>query len=400
MKSSEARPQRYQKVSPQIPPWRDERAIRAVAQVISSVLIVGLVISFAVNLLKAADRRGLRLGFDFLNQTAGFPIGETIIPYDPSQTFGYAFLAGVLNTIKAAAVGIVLASLLGTLVGLARLSSNWLVSRLALVYIELHRNIPLLVLLFLWYFSVFTRMPPVKEAIHWPGPVYLSQRGLYTVWGKLTASGSIWVISVLLGATLATVAFIALRRRREATGKPTHFVAVALVLLIGIPSAGWILAGGRPIEPTVPVLQGFNFRGGLHLTPEFAALLVALVMYTAAFIAEAVRSGIQAVSRGQLEAARAIGLNHAQILGLVVLPQALRAIIPPLISQYLNLTKNSSLALAIGYPELFTVGRIMINQAGRAVPVFAMIMVSYLMMSLFTSVVLNLYNRRVQFVER
>jgi general L-amino acid transport system permease protein len=387
-------------ISQTTPFWRDERVLRAFSQILSAVLIIGFLVWVGANLFGSAQQRGLSLGYDFLDESAGFPIGESVIEYDPARSFGYAFGVGVLNTLKVALVGILLATVLGTVVGLARLSDNWLLSRIALVYIELHRNIPLLVLLFLWYFAVFSGFPSVQEAIVWPGPIYLSKRGLFMVWGKLNPGGEIWIASLIVGILLSTIVFFSLRKRREVTGRPTYFGGISLALLVGLPLAGWFLSGGQPIQLTYPQLEQFNFQGGMELTPEFAALLVGLVTYTAAFIAEVVRAGIQAVDRGQLEAARAVGLSHSQILLLVIIPQALRVIIPPLISQYLNLTKNSSLALAIGYPDLFTVGRIMINQAGRAVPVFGMIMASYLAMSLITSVVLNVYNRRIQFVQR
>jgi general L-amino acid transport system permease protein len=384
-----------------VPLWRDERFLRGLAQVISAVVVLGLLAWVVANVLAAANQRGLGLGFSFLVESAGFPIGESPVPYDPSRPFSYAFLVGILNTLKVIVVGILMTTLLGTAVGLARLSSNWLVSRIALIYIEGHRNIPLLVLLFLWYRGVFTtRLPHVEDSIQWPGPIYLSQRGVNMPWPYFNPGGWIFAASIGLGVLLAIIAWTYLVRLRERTGQPTYFAAVAAAILILTPILGFLLSGGDPVRWDIPVLQAFNFKGGVQLTPEFAALLIGLVMYTAAFIAEVVRAGIQSVSLGQLEAARAIGLNASQVLGLVIFPQALRVIIPPLISQYLNLTKNSSLAFFIGYPELFSIGRIMINQAGRAVPVFAMIMGSYLVMSLLTSTVLNIYNRRIQFVER
>jgi general L-amino acid transport system permease protein len=384
----------------EIPFWRDERNLRAVAQIVSAVLIVGFVVLIVLNFFDAADKRGLSLGYDFLSEAAGFPITESTIEYDPSRSFGYAFMAGVVNTLRVAIIGIVLATILGTIVGIARLSTNWLVSKLALVYIEFHRNIPLIVLLFMWFFAAFQQFPSVGESITISNFLYLNQRGVYMTWFNLSPTGGNWLIFLAVGITLAIVAWVVLRRIRERTGQPTYFAGVSLGILVLLPLIGWFVVGERPLILNIPVLETYNFTGGLRLTPEFTSLLIGLVMYTAAFIAEVVRAGIQAVSRGQLEAAQAVGLGPFQVLGLVIIPQALRVIIPPLISQYLNLTKNSSLALAIGYADLFNVGRIMINQAGRAVPVFSMIMVSYLAMSLFTSAVLNIYNRRIQFVER
>ncbi|MGD9091587.1 MAG: ABC transporter permease subunit [Anaerolineales bacterium] len=382
------------------PFWRDERVLRIIAQVVSTVLVIGFIIFLVINFFGAAEQRGLSLSYDFLSEAAGFPISESPIPYDPSFSFGYAFIVGILNTLKVTIVGIIVATILGTLVGLARLSSNWLLSRIALIYIEFHRNIPLLVLLFLWYFAVFQRLPPVKESAQWPGPIYLNQRGLYLTWPRLSSTGLIFLIFLFLGVGLAIIAWVVLRRLREVTGRPTYFGAVSLGLLILFPTIGWVISGGEPLVIDIPSLEGFNFQGGLRLTLEFTALFVGLTMYTAAFIAEVVRAGIQAVSRGQLEAAMAVGLNNMQVLGLVIIPQAMRVIIPPMISQYLNLAKNSSLAIAIGYLDLFFAGRTIINQAGRAVPVFSMIMASYLIISIITSIILNFYNRRIQFVER
>jgi general L-amino acid transport system permease protein len=386
--------------SDRIPLWRDERVLRITAQLISAVVVIGGLIWFVLNLLEAAEQRGLSLGFEFIKDTAGFPISESVIPYDDSYPFGTAFLVGLLNTLKVAVVGVLAATVLGTLVGLARLSTNWLFSRIALIYIELHRNIPLLVLLFIWYFAVFNKLPPAKESLEIPGPSYLNQRGLYLTWPRLTEAGTSFLIFFIIGAVLAIVTWIYLLNLRERLGRNTYFAGASLSVLFLFSLIGLALSGWNPFWIDTPVFEGFNFSGGLRLTPEFAALLVGLVMYTAAFIAEVVRAGIQAVDRGQMEAARAIGLSPSQVLGLVIIPQALRVIIPPMISQYLNLTKNSSLALAIGYADVFNVGRIMINQAGRAVPIFGMIMLTYLIMSLITSLILNIYNRRIQFEAR
>ena len=386
--------------SEKTPLWRDERVLRMTAQVISAVIILGFFFWAVVNFLAITTQRGMPLTFGFLKEPAGFPISESFIPYDPTMSFGRAFLAGLTNTLVVSAAGIVLSTVIGLVVGLARLSSNWLLSRIALAFIEFHRNIPLLVLLFLLYFGVFTRLPRVKESIRLPGPIYLSQRGLYLAWPRFTETGDVFLGFTVAGVILAVVAWKVLRRIQETTGRLTYFSWVSLGILVLIPLIGWFVSGGSPLWMDIPVLEGFNFKGGLRLTPEFATMLVGLTTYTAAFNAEVIRAGIQSVRKGQVEAARALGLRNHQILGLIVIPQALRVVIPPLISQYLNLTKNSSLALTIGYQELFAVGKITINQAGRAVPVFVMIMATYLGLSLLTSLVLNIYNRRVQFTER
>jgi len=388
------------RIRQKIPLWRDERALKAVAQIVSAIIIIGFLYWGISNFLTITEQRGMPLTYQFLKEPAGFPVAESYIAYEPTMSFGRAFTVGLVNTLVVSVSGIVLATLLGLIVGLARLSSNWLVNRTALAFIEFHRNIPLLVLLFLWYFGVFTRLPRVKESIILAGPVYINQRGIYLIWLRLTETGGVFLAFALVGVMLSITAWMVLRRIRETHGRETYFGGVSLAILILIPFIGWFVSGGEPFQPNEPVLQGFNFQGGLRLSPEFAALLIGLTTYTAAFIAEVFRAGILAVRKGQIEAARALGLKNNQVLSLIILPQALRVVIPPLISQYLNLTKNSSLALTIGYQELFAVGKITINQAGRAVPVFLMVMATYLVISLLTSLILNIYNRRVQFIEK
>ncbi len=383
-----------------IPLWRDVRVLQATGQLVSVVLVVSLLVFLVANLMSAADERGLSLGFDFLGQEAGFPIGESVIDYEPADSFLYAFGVGIINTLKAALLGVLLATVLGVVVGLARLSSNWLVRNLAGVYIQTIRNVPLLVQLFFWYFAVFQALPLVKEAIRLPGPVYLSNRGLFMVWPRTSSSFDGWLVFLAVGLAVAVALRFALSRREQRSGRPSHAIVVPWLTFAAIAVVGWLAADGSPVVRSVPALGEFNFEGGARITPEFGALLVGLVLYTATFIAEIVRAGIQSVNRGQSDAALALGLSSFQTTRLVVFPQALRVIVPPLISQYLNLTKNSSLAVAIAYPELFTVGRTMINQAGRAVPIFLLIMAAYLAMSLTWAAVGNLYNRRVQVVER
>ena len=383
-----------------VPLWRDVVVLKWVAQIVSAILVIALIFFLISNLLQAAEARGLGLGFSFLRVAAGFPMSESVIPYDPSRSFGYALWVGFLNTIKVSILGIILATILGLVAALARLSSNWLVRSIAGMYVNIIRNIPLLVQLFIWYFAIFQELPGVNQSITLPGPVFLSQRGLYMVGMLPTSTFSEWLPYLVAGIVLGGVVHRLLLRYQVRTGKATYPALAGLVLLVGLPVAGWLLSSAPPLEKSVPVLGSFNFSGGMRLTPEYAALLAGLVVYTGAFIAEVIRGGILSVSKGQTEAAKAMGLNSLQILRLVVLPLALRVIIPPLISQYLNLTKNSSLAIAIGYVDLFFVGRTIINQAGQAVPVFLLIMAIYLGLSLLTSFILNIYNKRVQVVER
>jgi general L-amino acid transport system permease protein len=382
------------------PLWRDDRVIKGVVQVVSAIFVIGFLYFLLSNAYIAAQNRNLALGFDFLQEAAGFPIGESIfVQYDPSMSFGQAFAVGVLNTLKVAIIGVILATALGIIVGVARLSSNLLISSIASVYIEIVRNVPLLVLLFFIFFGLFQQLPSVQESIALGNFLFLNQRGVYIVWFLTSGSTLTWSIILAAAFILAMLAFVILGQYQLRTGRSTYPGWVALAILIVVPLVGWFIMPEQPLNLDLPILGKFNFDGGIAFTTQFSALLLGLVLYTGAFIAEIVRAGIQAVSKGQVEAAKSIGLKPFQSLQLVVFPQALRVIIPPLISQYLNLTKNSSLAIAIGYPDLFAVGRIMINQAGRPVPIFLMIMGTYLLMSLTYSVILNLYNRRIAFVE-
>lgn len=380
-----------------VPFWRDVRVLRIVGQV-AVIAVVGIVAAILVNnLMTAMNERGLGFGFSFLGRTAGFEISESPIPYAATDTYGTAFIVGLLNTLFVSFVGIVLATVLGILVGMARLSSNWLVARVASGYVELIRNTPLLVQLFIIYFAVFLQLPPVIETLSVGDTVFLNQRGVFVPGPQLTSGLPLWLAFVAAGIGLLVVAR-RISKRREDAGQPVHGLRAAgwLALLAAV-GLGWVVSG--PVAFDLPIRERFNFVGGLALSPEFTALLVGLVVYTAAFIGEVVRGGIQAVRRGQLEAARALGLSEGQTLRLIVFPQALRIIVPPLTSQYLNLAKNSSLAIAIGYPDLFKVGQTMANQTGQPVPVIILVMSTYLAISLVTSLLMNLYNRRVQVEE-
>jgi len=381
-----------------VPLWRDVRVLRIAAQIVA-VVIVGLIVAFMVrNLLDAMNQRGLGFGFGFLNRSAGFDISESPIPYSSTATYGTAFLVGLLNTLFVSFIGIILATILGILVGVARLSPNWLLRRITSSYVELMRNTPLLVQLFISYFAVLLQLPSVGQTLTLPGSVFLNQRGVFVPGPQLNATFPLFLGFVLAGIGIVVIARIVARRREDA-GKPIRGLRMLGWLgLLALVTLGWFVAA--PVTFDLPVRDRFNFSGGLALSPEFTALLVGLVLYTAAFIGEVVRGGIQAVRRGQLEAARALGLSEGDTLRLIVFPQALRIIVPPLTNQYLNLAKNSSLAVAIGYPDLFKVGQTMANQTGQPVPVILMVMATYLAISLLISLFLNLYNRRVQVLER
>jgi general L-amino acid transport system permease protein len=300
------------------------------------------------------------------------------------------------------ALGIVLTTVVGVLVGVARLSSNWLINKFAAAYVGLIRNTPLLLQLMFWYFGVVIQLPSVRNAIELPGPIFLTQRGVYMAWAEGTATFPAWRVYLLLAFISIFVIWFGLRTMQKRAVLPlSPWWNLAYVLIpIAIIWLGAALQPEPPLRPFVPELSGLNFRGGLRLTPEFAALLFGLVTYTAAFIAEIVRAGILAVAKGQVEAARSLGLTTGQTLRLIVFPQALRIMVPPVTSQYLNLAKNSSLAIGIGYPDLFSVAGIVFNQTGAVLEIVTIMMLSYLSISLFISLLMNIYNRRIQLVER
>ena len=381
-----------------VPPWRDVRVLRIAAQIFV-LLVVGVVAALMVrNLMSAMTERGVGFGFGFLNRSAGFDISESPIPYSSTDTYAKAFLVGLLNTLFVSFIGIILATVLGVLVGVARLSPNWLLRRITSAYVELMRNTPLLVQLVLIYFAVLLQLPSVAQTLTLPGSIFLNQRGVFVPGPQLAAGLPVWAVFVAVGIAVLVVAR-RISRRREDDGRPVPGLrALGWLVLLVLATIGWIVAA--PMTFDLPVRERFNFIGGLSLSPEFTALLVGLVLYTAAFIGEVVRGGIQAVRQGQLEAARALGLSEGDTLRMIIFPQALRIIVPPLTSQYLNLAKNSSLAVAIGYPDLFKVGQTMANQTGQPVPVIILIMGTYLVISLATSLLMNIYNRRVQVLER
>ncbi|EOU2464241.1 amino acid ABC transporter permease [Vibrio navarrensis] len=369
-------------------------------QVLAILALVFFFYTIVNNALTNLESRGIATGFDFLSQEAGFGIGLTLIEYDETHSYGTTFVVGLLNTALVSFLGIIVATFLGFVIGIARLSTNWLVSRFAAVYIETFRNIPLLLQIFFWYFAVLQALPSPRASISLGEYVFLNVRGLFFP-KPIFESGSAFVFAALIAGVLATI-FIGIwaKNKQKLTGQQTPMGRIAFSLVIVLPVLVYFIAGS-PIAFEYPELKGFNFRGGISIIPELAALLVALSIYTAAFIAEIVRSGINAVSHGQTEAAMSLGLPRARTLKLVIIPQALRIIIPPLTSQYLNLTKNSSLAMAIGYPDLVSVfAGTTLNQTGQAIEIIAMTMAVYLTLSLLTSALMNLYNKKVALVER
>ncbi|MER0394968.1 amino acid ABC transporter permease [Vibrio vulnificus] len=371
-----------------------------VFQVIAILALVFFFYTIVNNALTNLNARGIATGFDFLSQEAGFGIGLTLIEYDETFSYGRTFVIGLLNTALVSFLGIILATVLGFVIGIARLSSNWLVSRFAAIYIEIFRNIPLLLQIFFWYFAVLQALPSPRQSISLGEAIFLNVRGLFFP-KPIFEAGSAFIFAALFAGIIATI-FIGVwaRNKQKLTGQQTPMGRIALALIVGLPALVYFVSG-MPVSAEYPALKGFNYQGGISIIPELAALLVALSIYTAAFIAEIVRSGINAVSHGQTEAAMSLGLPRSRTLKLIIIPQALRIIIPPLTSQYLNLTKNSSLAMAIGYPDLVSVfAGTTLNQTGQAIEIIAMTMGVYLTLSLVTSALMNIYNKKVALVER
>ncbi|MGL4205936.1 MAG: amino acid ABC transporter permease [Aeromonadaceae bacterium] len=381
--------------------WYYNSTVRAyLFQLLVAVAVGGTLLYIISNTLHNMQTRGIASGFDFLSHRAGFGIIQTLIPYDESYSYGRTFLVGLMNTLLVSAMGIVLATLLGFVLGVARLSKNWLVSRVATLYVEVFRNIPLLLQIFFWYFAVLRTLPSPRQSLSWGDSLFLNIRGLYLP-APIFEEGAGYVLLSLLVALVASGWLMRrARQQRLATGRSFAAGKLAIALIVLLPGLTFFMVG-RPIALDMPHLMGFNFKGGMTVIPELAALLIALTIYTAAFIAEIVRSGINAVNKGQSEAADALSLSRVQTLRLVVIPQALRVIIPPLTSQYLNLIKNSSLATAIGYPDLVSVFMgTTLNQTGQAIEVTAMTMAVYLLISITTSFLMNTYNRKMALVER
>jgi len=380
--------------------WNDPTFRSITFQVLAVVVIGWFFYTIFSNTLHNMESRGITTGFAFLDSTAGFGILMSLIEYDETYTYGRTFIVGLLNTLLVSVLGIIAATILGFIVGVARLSHNWLIAKLATVYVETLRNIPLLLQIFFWYFAVLQALPHPRNSLNFADSVFFNARGLY-VPGPVPESGfglisAVFFIAIVVSVLIARWA----RIRQERTGQQFPVFLTSIGLILGVPILMFLVMG-MPMSLDYPALKGFNFQGGITIIPELIALWLALSLYTAAFIAEIVRAGIQGVSHGQTEAARALGIRNSPTLRLVVIPQAMRIIIPPLTSQYLNLAKNSSLATAIGYPDL--VGVFMgttLNQTGQAVEIVAMTMAVYLAMSLLISGFMNWFNKKMALVER
>lgn len=368
-------------------------------QAVVFISVFALVYWIIGNTAANLQRLNIASGYDFLRSRAGFDVSQTLISYDADSNYARAFLVGLLNTLYVAILGIITASIIGFLVGIGRLSGNWLIAKICTIYVEIFRNIPPLLVIFFWYFGVLSVLPEVRGSYALPFDTYLNKRGFFfpsMIWEEKS-----WLILVSL--IVAIIAAFILHRwaklRQVKTGQIFPFWRVAFALIVGLPVLTFFITG-MPVSFDVPKLGAFNLSGGSQVKPEFLALYLALSFYTASFIAETVRGGIKGVNKGQSEAAAALGLRRTQAMRFVVVPQAMRIIIPPLSSQYLNLTKNSSLAIAIGYPDLMAVGGTVLNQTGQAVEVVAIWMAVYLGISLITSGFMNWFNAKMALVER
>jgi general L-amino acid transport system permease protein len=375
--------------------------VRQIAWQLALLALLAFAAAWIVN--NAAEnlrRQNIASGFDFLGRTAGFDIAQSLIEYSNTSTYGRAFWVGLLNTLLVAGLGIAAATVLGFIIGIARLSSNWLIARLAAAYVEVLRNLPLLLQLFFWYFAVLKSLPSPRQSYALPGGAFLSVRGLNLPAPVPQPGFAVVAVALAVGLALAAFVWWWAKRRQARTGQRFPVLWTALAAILGVPLVAF-LAGGAPLSLDYPELRGFNFQGGIAVQPELIALWLGLATYTASFIAEIVRAGIQGVAKGQTEAAQALGLSRGQVLRLVIVPQATRIIIPPLTNQYLNLTKNSSLAVAIGYPDFVSVfAGTVLNQTGQAIEVILMTMGVYLALSLLTSLFMNWFNRRMALVER
>ncbi len=380
--------------------WNDPKVRALFFQVL---LIIGLGYFLMVivdNTLANMRARGITTGFAFLDEPAGFGILQTLIPYTEADTYGRTFIVGLLNTLLVSGLGILFATILGFIMGVARLSRNWLIAKLAALYIETFRNVPLLLQIFFWYFAVLGALPGVRQSLDLGFGIQFNNRGLYLPEPIPESGFNIVLWLALIGFVASRFVKRWARKRQDETGQPFPVFLTTIGLTFGLPLIVFLLMGA-PLHWSYPELKGFNFKGGMTIIPELLSLLLALTIYTGTFIAETVRAGINSVSHGQTEAALALGLTRTQTMRLVIIPQALRVIIPPLTSQYLNLTKNSSLATAVGYPDLVAVFMgTTLNQTGQAVEITAMTMAVYLTISLTISFFMNWYNKRVALIER
>lgn len=379
--------------------WNDQKTRAVLYQIVTAAFVAFLGYYLISNVQSNMAKQSIASGFGFIEKEASFEIGESLINYSAADTYGKALIVGVLNTLKVSLVGMLLTTILGTIVGVCTLSTNWLISRLGNIYVEIFQNIPVLLQLFFFYALFYEIFPGPRQALNPVTGVFLTNRGIDF---PVMAANPAWTYVGLAFLAACVIIYLVNRwsvRRQEETGQQFPMFRTGLAILVGFMLVTWVISGA-PMQMDVPELKGFNFKGGKNISPEFSALLIGLVLYTASFIAQIVRAGIQSISHGQTEAAMSIGLKPVHVLKLVIFPQALRVIVPPLTSQLLNLTKNSSLAVAIGYPDFVQVAGTAINQTGQAVEGVALMMVVYLSFSLLTSAFMNWYNKKIAIVER
>jgi len=380
--------------------WLDQKYRSITLQVIAAVLLLSFIGMIVNNTMSNLKILGINPGYDFLGDPSSYDISQHLIEYNSTSPHWKAGVVGLLNTLLVALFGVVTATIIGFVVGVFRLSKNWLISRISYVYIELTRNVPLLLQILLWYGITVHSLPKPKQALEPATNFFLSNRGLFMP--KPVFESAMWlVVAAFIVAVVAAIWYSKRAHKlQDETGKISPVFTVGASLIVGLPLVAFFVSG-MPVSFDIPELKGFNYKGGMAIKPEFMALWFALSMYTGAFIAEIVRAGIVSISHGQTEASYSLGIKSSWTMRLVVLPQALRVIIPPLISQYLNLTKNSSLAIAVGYMDVVaTLGGITLNQTGRALECMSIVLTTYLVISLSISAVMNWYNKRVALVER
>lgn len=381
------------------PFWRDKRIIPWLLQGVFALLVVICTIFLFSNALDGLKQLGISLGFDFLRTSASFSISESLIEYSPSDSYGRAFLVGILNTLRVSVIGIILASFIGFFVGIGRLTDNWLVRRITSIYIEIFRNTPLLVQISIWYYAVLLPLPKIQESVHFLA-FYFSNRGVAIPWYEKTAGSFIWMVLMVVGIALSIFLWKYMLKKQVETGKKRYPGLWAGGTLLIMSILAYIITTDVPFTMTLPTIGERSFIGGYRMSPEFSAILIGLVIYTSTYIGEIIRGGILSVPKGQVEASKALGLKSSTMMRLVIFPQAIRIIIPPVTSQYLNLIKNSSLAIAVGYQEVVSIGETINNQTGRAIESITIMILVYLTFSLLTSLFMNIFNKYSQIVER
>ena len=383
-----------------IPIWKNKKALPVLLQSMFVILIAALGIFLITNAIEGLRQIGIKLGFDFFNSTASFSIDDKLIAYTPRDSYGRALLVGLLNTVKVGAIGIVISAVIGLFIGIGRLSDNWLINKLTGGYVELIRNTPLLIQIFFLYFAVLLPLPRIEKNINIYNLFYFSNRGTAIPWFTAKPSLGIWLVFLAAGIILAIILWRVMLKKQVESGKARYPFIWSIGSIVLMLLAAYLLTSGLPVGISIPRIKGVLFEGGYVISSEFAAILSGLIIYHSAFIAEIVRAGIMAVPKGQIEAAKALGLKKGTIMRLVILPQASRIIIPSATSQFLNLFKNSTLAIAVGYTDLFSIGNTIINQTGRAIEIMILMALVYLIVSLAISLFMNYFNKHFQLVER